>query len=430
MDKFSLNSDPTIVNVDGRAVAKQYQKVYPTANRTQGNFASNVVFEFQNSAKQYFVPCESYFQIRLKLVGLSGTTEVLLRDASGIWPAFNIGSQFFSVYSHNINGTIVDRADQLSACDTAVKRLLLADEARKTWGQVSCLEPNRTTRLLNSGFDISGYNAGAGQNDIIWRPSLGLFATDQLIPPTCRHTLELVVDPNWKKKVIEATREMNPGDSGTYNVSVEEIVFYACMMSADVPAPNGNHYIQFSASEVNFQALTSATNNLTYTLKPSTNKISTFVQSSLAGTNTLYSSGIFDGSGIALKQSLNQTLVPRQSFGSSVQPSPDIDLTSTSLGTAGGSQYNWRRAFFDYIQTQGWDDETGNEDYKDWVALGPIFSYKHLRSPDDQSSTLQVYSTYTAKPENLNLYVYSTYDRMLNLQYNNGVCVAVQVEDL
>ena len=435
MDKFSLNSDPTIQNPDGRVIKKEWLKVYPVANRTGDNFVSNCQFEFQNSGKQYFVPSQSYIQIKLKLCGLSGGTgtanETLLRDTSGIYPAFNIGAQFWTTYSHQINNIVVDRADQLSQTDTCAKRLFVADDARKTWGQVSCLEPNRTTRLLNSGYDVSGYNAGSVINDIVWRPSLGLFATGEYIPPTARHLLEFVVDANWKRKVVEATlSNVAPDVSTGYKVEVQEIIFYACMMSGDVPTANGNHYIQFGASECQFQALTSTTNNLFYQLKPSTNKISTFVQSALVGSNTLFSSGILDGSG----QSLNQTLVPRQAFGTSIQPQPDIDLASTSVGTAGGTQsvqYNFRRAYYDMAQTQYWTEEdNGNESYADWLKLGAIFSYKHCRAPDDQSSSLMVYSTYNTTPNNLNLWVYSQYDRILNLTYQNGNLVAVQVEDV
>ena len=432
MDKFSLNSDPTIQNPDGRVVQKQWLKVYPVANRTGDNFASNIQFEFQNSGKQYFVPSQSYVQIKLKLVGLSGGTgtanETLLTDTSGIYPAFNIGAQFFSTYSHQVNNVVIDRADQLSQTDTCAKRLFASNEARKTYGSVSCLEPSRRQRLYYSGFDASGHNAGSGINDIIWKPTLGLFATGDYVPPTAKHILEFVVDSNWKRKVVESIyANVAPDTSTGYKVEVQEVIFYACMLSGDVPAPNGNHFIQFGASECQLQALTSTTNNLFFSLKPSTNKITAFVQSSLVGSNTLYSSGRFDGSG----QSLNQTIVPRQAFGTSVQPQPDIDLASSNLGLASGQQYNFRRAFYDMAQTQYWTEEDeGNEDYENWLKLGAVFSYKHCRAPDDQSSSLMLYSTYNTTPVNLNQWVFSQYDRVLNLQYNNGSLVAVVVEDV
>lgn len=427
MDKFALKSTPSVEREDKIIVKKEYIKVYPQSNRTGSNFASNVLFEFQNSGKQYFYPAESYMVVRLKLVGDLSGSPVLLRDTSGIYPAFNIGANFWSTYSHQINNTVVDRSDMLPQQDAINKRLNLTREAKQTWGTVSCLESNRTLRLRNSGFDISGVYQGTGIVDLEWRPSLGLFATDDVVPPSCRHLLEFVVHPDYKKRIVEATSSLTAGSVGHYDANVEEIYFMACMVNVDAPVPNGNHYINFGASEISFQSITSTTNNLFFTVKPSTRKISTFLQSSLAGTNTIFPPSKFDASG----QSLNLTLVPRQTFGSSQQPNIDIDLKFDNSGAV-GQETNFRRAFYDYNQASNYTtDDVGAEEYIDWRNnLGAVFTYKHDRDPSDTSTTLMVYSTLSKTPFDCNLYVYSEYDRLLNLQYSNGQCVAVMVEDI
>ena len=188
MEQFQLNSNPVVAREDAGVVKKEFVKIYPTSNRTGTAFTSNVDFEFENSGKQYFCPAQSYIQLRLQFYGQTGSgTYVLLNDASGIFLTWNAGAAFWATYSHQLNNTVVDRADQFTSQDNCAKRLLDSVVIRDTYGTVSCLETNRVTRLYNSGFDGSGYSfgngVGAGTNDIIYRPSLGLFATTDLIPP-------------------------------------------------------------------------------------------------------------------------------------------------------------------------------------------------------------------------------------------------------
>lgn len=434
MEQFQLNSNPVVAREDAGVVKKEFVKIYPTSNRTGTAFTSNVDFEFENSGKQYFCPAQSYIQLRLQFYGQTGSgTYVLLNDASGIFLTWNAGAAFWATYSHQLNNTVVDRADQFTSQDNCAKRLLDSVVIRDTYGTVSCLETNRVTRLYNSGFDGSGYSfgngVGAGTNDIIYRPSLGLFATTDLIPPSARHLISFQVDTNWQRKIIESTvQNYTPNSNNSYYVQVQDIIFYAAMLSADMPPANGPHFINFGASECQFQAVTSTTNNLFFNVKPSSNKLTTFIQSSLVGSNTLNPAGYMDASG---GFSSTMTLFPRIQFGSVVLPQPDINLYNTNIGTTTGDWSYWKDAYYQTIQANGWStDELGPESFPTWLMLGPLFSNKFDRDPSDQSTTVMVYCTFSTTPTNVNLWLFSQYERSLCLQYSNGRCVNVTVEDI
>ena len=214
---------------------------------------------------------------------------------------------------------------------------------------------------------------------------------------TSRHLISFQVDTNWQRKIIESTvQNYTPNSNNSYYVQVQDIIFYAAMLSADMPPANGPHFINFGASECQFQAVTSTTNNLFFNVKPSSNKLTTFIQSSLVGSNTLNPAGYMDASG---GFSSTMTLFPRIQFGSVVLPQPDINLYNTNIGTTTGDWSYWKDAYYQTIQANGWStDELGPESFPTWLMLGPLFSNKFDRDPSDQSTTVMVYCTFSTTP--------------------------------
>ena len=425
---FELNNSPPTDTYDEDISKIFYQECFPVSNRLGTSFTSTVQYSFSNVGNTFWIPNQSYCEMRLKLcLRTQSGTNLPLNPGSGIYPAYNLPAMPWSSFQHQMANTTIDATYQYAQTDTVNKRKYYTKSVKESWGTVLFLDSDPVTRLYNSSYSSSGLNAGYLSTTVLFRPSAGLFATDAYVPGSASHQLFLQVDPNWKTKVIESVnRSCTPGTD--YDVEVEDLRFLAAMCNVDdQPVNNGSHYISFSASETSLVNCNNTTNNIYFNIKPSTNKISVFLQNANSGVDTQFSCANFNPSGIANMLSF----VPRSQLAGNIQPITDIQLYSNS----GVMFYQYQRAYLDYVQSCNYTvSDVGNETFDAWMyKQGPIFCYRFpkgnsLGGAAQLVETINFISTF--KPDNINAWVFSEYNRVLKLDYVNGELNSVVVEDL
>ena len=418
MSAFTQNSDP-IIN-DDQVDSWFFPKVYPMSNKTGTAFSGTVQFQFSQNA--FFVPSKSYLYAKVKLCRTDASgVEQLLVNTSGIYININPVANLFSTYTHTINSVQATRVDNFAQEDTLNKRLTWSKQVKETWAYASLMDASGATRNSSAGYLTSLTNV------IPFKFSSGIFQSELMIP-NAMHQIDLQIDPNYKYAFVQNASGTTYDPTAlvsSYKVSVDDLYLVPCFcLNKSAPVYNGSHYIPYSASETSFQAITSTTNQLSFTVPPSTNKANVFFQTSLAGSSNLYSKSRFtDGSGAVLLL----TRQPRINIGPLTVPSEDRNLAYSATEISG-----WSDSFYESVAIANdyVSDSYGNETYPEWLSgFGPVFS-QSLERGDDRTTLLRLNTNFTSTPSNQNVWVQSVYDVVIAIQYQNGEVVSVSTETL
>lgn len=266
-------------------------------------------------------------------------------------------------------------------------------------------------------YAIRSADAGGSRNRVFcnYVPPIGIFSHDKPMGAG-NYSLQLNPNSNYKLAAVETRRAgATPGTGATnnYNLEVNDIKFYVATIQMNIP----NQIETLHLNEMQLQSKTSSGNDtLHFTVPPSTQAISVFVQSNDAGSNPLVPPSMFtckDGSQNGLK-SLQLT------YANTTKPST---RWTSDYGT-GDNRLQHR--YLQTLQESGLImNEGGAESLSEWLQRGVLVHYSYLRDENDMSTECQLQIDYTALENNAKVFLVAHYRRSTQITTNNGMIVEV-----
>ena len=315
---------------------------------------------------------------------------------------------------------------------------------------------------VNVGFNIANAQAGLlnisratnsrlGRNNgfVYWQPPLGIFDVVGNKPLSSGDfKLQLNPNPNYQTAVIESLTSRLPYSSrngtSSYQFVINNVLLYVAQAKASIPSSMSEIY-PLTEIQVMNKAMqnvnNSATQNLDFSVPPSTFALAVYVQRSDAGTTTQLPltrfkvgwepiGSITAGGAPLPNQALDESLSSLMiTYGSVTKPP---SLYSSNYGLVGGQpaqngidqmQQRWIQS----VQNNGtFLAEGGVESYSDWLDRGPIYYWDFSRDANDSSTYVNVQIAYNnGVPLGSNLFVAAFYKRQVQIDTENGFVVGV-----
>ena len=227
------------------------------------------------------------------------------------------------------------------------------------------------------------------------------------------YTFHLNPNANYKTSCIQ-TGTGSAVIATDYDLTINDVRLYIAVANVSIPDVPQTLYLK----ECQLQSKTITGNDtLEFTVPSSTELIAIFVQSSVAGSNTLVPPSQFiclDGSETNL-QSLqctyrNKTL-------------PSSRWASLYSGTVNQLQ----QRYFDTQNTSTMVNTPGGADtYKNWIEGGPVMLYSFYADKANKSTNVQLQVEYSAIESNAKVFIAAYYTRSTGIVTQNGQVVSVQ----
>jgi hypothetical protein len=287
---------------------------------------------------------------------------------------------------------------------------------------------------------------GSHTTQVMFQPPIGIFSEANAISGG-DFKISLNPSPNFKVNAVQSLRALQPYSSaqvlGDYDLVINDVKFYVATIKSDV-SPTG--VIPLSLVEMAVlnktlnEQLNGGSQNLDFTVPPSTLAITVFVQGANAGTNTIIPATKFylqtgDGNpntvGGNISQ-LNASLI--DNVANNLQ---QIQVTYGSI-TKTQTLYNSRysgilgvnqniQRFLQSIQYSGKIvSEGGSESQPQYLERGNYWHFDFSKDKNDTSSYVNVQLGFnsTVGPGN-NLFIVAHYSRQCEISYENGFITQV-----
>jgi hypothetical protein len=305
------------------------------------------------------------------------------------------------------------------------------------------VQPTNTANVDQAADQVAGCFApadprcGFNTTQIVFQPPLGIFST---VNPISGGDFKITLNPNpnYATAGIQSSYVLTSGVD--YNLTINNVLFYACQIRADV-SPSGIIPISMLEMQVVNKSLSGMANggtqNIDFTVPPSTLALTVFVQSSKAGTNTSIIPTQFYSATNQLNNNGSANLVNniqyiQVTYGSVTKTqtlySSAYRPLSTGLINDSGINYNIQR-WLQSIQYSGKiTSEGGAESHQNFLDRGNYWHFDFSRDKNDTSSYVNVqlaFNSDQAVDPTDQLFVVAHYSRQAEVQYENGYIVQV-----
>lgn len=363
-------------------------------------------------------------------------------------------------YHQVSTGPIVSEIWSFKVINVLTATTVLVELLNQPQGTISTiLPPGPFTSYLRSCKAPADPRCGFNEMQVIFQPPLGIFST---VNPISGGDFKITLNPNPNYKVAGVQSNFNLIPEVDYNLEIREVLFYACQIRADV-SPTGIIPLSLLEMSVLNKSLSGGapggSQNIDFTVPPSTLALTVFVQTTRCGSSTLYSPTQFialgkQGSGaIEYPQStgnnniVNNIQYIQVTYGSvtktqTLYPSKYEPLTDTATGsktevlkttrdiTASGINYNIQR-WLQSIQYSGKiTSEGGTESDQNFLDRGNYWHFDFSRDKNDTSSYVNVQISFNnygdaAIDSSDQLFLVAHYSRQAEIQYENGFITQV-----
>jgi hypothetical protein len=290
----------------------------------------------------------------------------------------------------------------------------------------------------------------------MFQPPIGIFSEANAISGG-DFKISLNPSPNYKINGVQSLRALQPYTSlqvlGDYDLFIRDVKFYVCTIKSDV-SPTGVIPLSLVEMAVLNKTLNNqdggGSQNLDFTVPPSTLAITVFVQGSNAGTNTIIPATKFylqtgDGNPYTVKtgdgaistsgnnvNQINSSLVDniannlqqiQVTYGSITKTQT---LYNSGYSGLGGINQNIQR-FLQSIQYSGKIvSEGGSESQPQYLERGNYWHFDFSKDKNDTSSYVNVQLGFNGSvgPGN-NLFIVAHYSRQCEISYENGFITQV-----
>lgn len=293
---------------------------------------------------------------------------------------------------------------------------------------------------------------GANRSQIMFQPPIGIFSEANAISGG-DFKISLNPSPNYKINGVQSLRALQPYSSAQlpqdYDLVINDVKFYVATIKSDV-SPTGTIPLTLVEMAVLNKTLnpSAGSQNLDFTVPPSTLAITVFVQGANAGTNTCIPSSkfylqtgtgdpaIISGSSVS---GLNDSLINnvanniqqiQVTYGSVTKTqtlyNSSFNLDAVEGGVPVGINQNVQR-FLQSIQYSGRiTSEGGSECQPQYLERGNYWHFDFSKDKNDTSSyvNVQIGFNETIAPGN-NLFIVAHYSRQCEIAYENGFITQV-----
>jgi hypothetical protein len=426
LTSFDLRTSPDqLPNPTGEIQRKVFEKVEPTANITGALFTPGATcrFDYQNSGSKWFCPSESYMNAHITLRKSTGGVIDNATAALEVSYCYDPVASLWSSAQHEINGSVVSRVENYAQTSAVVSRMDSSDQWRSGSGQVEGRQSSRAERFAMT--------QRAKTTEFTHRPTaLSIYRSNDLIPPTCRHSLTFQVASQWEQRIIDAIAANKTfaafgvaTTANNYTVSVDKLEFYACYYEADASmVADSTVYLDLREVTLVTKPINSATETIPYTVRPSCYKLGCFFQDSnaRAGTAGRTPPSKFTSQENGTNPVTHQLLTQLQmNFGGTNYPHSPYYLSYLRADNQNG----YKRAYSDTLRALGYDEDAWEDFNATWGpdgALGPMYVFSSIRPTDDRSTDVSVQTTFSADPTGLALWVFGESLASCALTFNSA----------
>ena len=268
------------------------------------------------------------------------------------------------------------------------------------------------------------------QLQIVFRPPLGIFDNEDPLGPG-QYEFQLNPSAAYKTLMMESTKNVTNradgavGAANTYQVTVNNVRFYACIAKCIIPDSIQSIYLNefFTQSK----QMTSNNMNFSFSVPPSTNTLYCFLQATGAGTGAANSqypvSRFITGANDDL--SLSTILV---TYANRSVPMSNWQAAFTEV--VGSTCNNQLVQFYyqNFIETNTSLREGGMESQEQWLDRGPILIFGFDKPTDDKSTEVNIQVTYSgAMGTATSFFLTAGYRKVAELTYSRGLISRVIV---
>jgi hypothetical protein len=311
--------------------------------------------------------------------------------------------------------------------------------------------PATINGIVNTTFFVyAPHDPACGSNitQVMFQPPIGIFSEANAISGG-DFKISLNPSPNYKVNGVQSLRDLQPFIStqvpGDYDLVIRDVKFYVCTIKSDV-SPTGTIPLTLIEMSVLNKTLNrnGGTQNLDFTVPPSTLAITVFVQGSNAGTTTTIPATKFylqtdDGeintpaapsenlNGIynALVDNIANKLQQIQvTYGSITKTQT---LYNSNYSSQLGINQNIQR-FLQSIQYSGKIvSEGGSENHPQYLERGNYWHFDFSKDKNDTSSYVNVQLGFkdAVIGTGNNLFIVAHYSRQCEIAYENGFITQV-----
>ena len=261
--------------------------------------------------------------------------------------------------------------------------------------------------------------AGKNTTTTLYRPSIGVFETEQLGAGSYRISL----NPNsrYQKAAVESVLnrpvyDENAKVAGAFRLSVKSVKFYASM-SKDTVQLSGVETLFLNEQTLQTKQLNSDETSLDFTVPSSTQMIAFVVQTGKAGSDTRYSPTKFVAEAHAEQFLDSFQLTYANTSKPSIRFNSEFSAKTSTIA----------QRFHDTYSEAGMSElQGGTESLSTWVE-SPIFAYSFLRDSSDRSTQLQLNINFRRfMPPNTNIIICAFHTRTCEVSYNQGLITDVR----
>lgn len=305
-----------------------------------------------------------------------------------------------------------------------------------------------TSQPVEDVFALCDPRCGFNEIQSVFQPPLGIFST---VNPISGGDFKITLNPNPNYQVAGIQANCNNLQAGKdYKLEIKNVLFYACQIRADV-SPTGIIPLSLLEMSVLNKSLSGmgagSTQNIDFTVPPSTLALTVFVQSTKAGTNNIYPPTQFYSANSAsptpipnLQQNpyniVNNiqyiqvtygSVTKTQTLYSSKYKPADVGDKKETIEQY-GVNYNIQR-WLQSIQYSGKiTSDGGAESHPNFLDRGNYWHFDFSRDKNDTSSYVNVQLSFN-DPEEIGttdqLFIVAHYSRQAEIQYENGFITQV-----
>ena len=272
--------------------------------------------------------------------------------------------------------------------------------------------------------------------EITWCPPLSIFKTEHGLP-SGNFELTLVPHPSSVYQTISMESSTVAKTAGIdYKLTVEDMYLYINTLDG-IRVDNTTCYLDLEQISCQADTIpTSAFQQRSFDIPPSTRQIAIAFQDRRAGTDTRYSitrfrtytnSGFEANTDECLK--LNRFFL---NYAGISKPSPDSDPDFTPrifLGTD-NKDYTTQRYVDSLMASGGYHDTGGSETLEEWQRRGAYHLFNWSKDANDRSTRLSVHTQFNgADVTNARMLVFAVSSQICKLVISNGSISDVQVMD-
>ena len=285
---------------------------------------------------------------------------------------------------------------------------------------------------------------GFNSSQIMFQPPLGIFSEANPMSGG-DFKISLNPSPNYKRSSVQSLSSLVPLEDGIPNASadydlvINDVKFYVCTIKSDV-SPSGVIPLSLIEMSVLNKTLNNVlgTQNLDFTVPPSTLALTVFVQSGDVGSITYLPPTKFYTNKLELEGDNNAvTVLPSALYNNTANRLSALQVTygsitktqtqyTSNLNTTAGINDNIQR-FLQSIQYSGKiTSDGGSESHPQYLERGNYWHFDFSKDKNDTSSYVNVQIGFSvAVPPSTQLFLVAHYSRQCEISYENGFITQV-----